>query len=381
MVRHNEVIQVQENSIKIISMYLPQYHEIPENSKFWGKGFTDWVSVRNAIPLYEGHKQPIVPFDNNYYDLSQKETIEWQIELAKKYGVYGFGIYHYWFSEDNVLLTKPAEIILENKDLDIPFFFAWDNANWRRTWSRFRGNAWAPMADKKLKNSSSENTSILMKYELGNKSEWKIHFDYLLPYFRDERYIKVNKCPLFEIFNYSDKIYEMHKYWDQLAKENGFNGIKIIYKNSPLYKLPPEADNFCYEPQYSGWSTKFKLYIYKIFSIMGFTSVSPLKYSYDKVWEKILKNARKRSKDNEWQGAFVSYDDTPRRGKQGRIITGASPEKFGKYMDKLFDICRQQGKEYILLTAWNEWGEGAKLEPDTETKYEYLKAIKKVLEN
>ena len=89
----------------------------------------------------------MVPFNSNYYDLSKKDNIKWQITLAKKYGVYGFGIYHYWFSKERNLLTKPVEIILENKDLDIPFFLAWDNAYWRRTWSKFRGNAWAPMAD------------------------------------------------------------------------------------------------------------------------------------------------------------------------------------------------------------------------------------------
>ena len=138
---------MKENDVKVLAMYLPQYHEVEENSRFWGKGFTDWVSVKKATPLYEGHYQPEVPLNNNYYDLSRKESIKWQIDLAKKYGVYGFGIYHYWFSDEKQLLTKPAELILENKDLDIPFFFAWDNASWRRTWSKFRGNAWAPMED------------------------------------------------------------------------------------------------------------------------------------------------------------------------------------------------------------------------------------------
>ena len=102
--------------VKILAMYLPQYHVIPENSKFWGEGFTDWVSVKKATPLYEGHVQPVVPFNSNYYDLSKKDNIKWQITLAKKYGVYGFGIYHYWFSKERNLLTKPVEIILEKKD-------------------------------------------------------------------------------------------------------------------------------------------------------------------------------------------------------------------------------------------------------------------------
>lgn len=369
--------------VKILAMYLPQYHVIPENSKFWGEGFTDWVSVKNAEPLIKGHNQPVVPLNNYYYDLSQKESISWQISLAKEYGIYGFGIYHYWFSEGNVLLTKPAEIILNNKDLSIPFFFAWDNANWRRTWSKYRGNAWAPLADakqKKNKNATNEESSILIKYELGDEKAWKAHFMYLLPYFKDERYIKVDECPLFEIFNYTDEIYNMSIFWDQMAKENGLKGIKILYKKSPLTSLPTEVDNFFYEPQYSGWSSKLKLYVYRALSITGMLN-RPLKYSYDKIWRKILENASIRTNKNEWHGAFVGYDDTPRRGVQGRIVLGASPEKFEYYLKKLKHICQEQGKEYIMLTAWNEWGEGAKLEPDTFTEFEYLEAVKRVMEN
>ena len=120
---------------KIIAMYLPQYHQIPENDKWWGEGFTDWVGAKSASSLFEGHEQPKIPMNDNYYDLSKADDIRWQAKLAREYGVYGFGIYHYWFSSSQKLLTKPAELILANKDIDIPFFFAWDNCSWVRTWS------------------------------------------------------------------------------------------------------------------------------------------------------------------------------------------------------------------------------------------------------
>lgn len=366
---------MKNDGVKVLAMYLPQYHEVEENSRFWGEGFTDWVSVKKATPLYEGHIQPQVPLNENYYDLSQKESIAWQIDLAKKYGVYGFGIYHYWFSNDKQLLTKPAEIILENKDLDIPFFFAWDNASWRRTWSKFRGNAWAPMEDENNKE-QKKGPSILVEYKLGKEDDWKIHFEYLLKYFKDDRYIKVDGKPLFEIFNYSDDIFKMHQYWDILAKENGFNGIEIVYKKSALYQLPEECTNFCYEPQNSGWGAGWKLWSFKALNLLGLAGKNgPLKYSYDKIWQKILRNAKSRKEKNEWHGAFVTYDDTPRRGKQGRVVTGASSVKFEKYLEELVSICRNQGKEYILLTAWNEWGEGATLEPSEADQYAYLKAV------
>jgi hypothetical protein len=368
----------EKKDIKILAMYLPQYHRIPENDQFWGEGFTDWVTVKKAVSLFDGHVQPFEPLDDNYYDLSEKKNIEWQINLAKKYGIFGFGIYHYWFSNEKVLLTKPAEIILANKDLDIPFFFAWDNANWRRSWSRFRGNAWAPLEDKKPQ-PGGEESSLLIKYELGEKPDWKRHFDFLLPYFLDERYIKVDGKPLFEIFNFSDKIYEMAAYWDELARQNGFAGMHIVYKKSQLYKLPDGVCNFCYEPQYTGWGAAYKQYIFKGLSILGLAKFGPYKYSYDRVWKGILKNAKNRSGSQDWHGAFVAYDDTPRRGKEGRIVDGSSPEKFEKYLSQLIKICRDQAKEYILLTAWNEWGEGATLEPSKAYGYQYIEAVQRAL--
>ena len=369
---------MENTQVKLLAMYLPQYHRIPENDQFWGDGFTDWVTVKKAISLYEGHNQPFEPLNDNYYDLSEKNSIQWQINLAKQYGIYGLGIYHYWFSNEKVLLTKPAEIILNNKDLDIPFFFAWDNANWRRSWSRFRGNAWAPLEDKKNKSSKKES-SLLIKYELGEKSDWENHFNYLLPYFSDNRYIKVDDKPLFEIFNFSDKIFEMASYWDELAKKNGFAGMHIVYKNSQLYKLPKDVCNFCYEPQYNGWGAAYKQYFFKGLSILGLLKYGPYKYSYDRIWRRILKNARKRSNKQDWHGAFVAYDDTPRRGKQGRVVVGSTPEKFENYLSILIDICRKQEKEFILLTAWNEWGEGATLEPSKVYGYEYIEAAKRAL--
>lgn len=364
--------------VKILAMYLPQYHRIPENDHFWGEGFTDWVTVRKGIPLFAGHAQPFEPLNDNYYDLSQKENIAWQIRLARQYGVYGFGIYHYWFSNEKVLLTKPAEIILENRELDIPFFFAWDNANWRRSWSRFRGNAWAPLEDLRQTH-GKEESSLLIKYELGEKTDWERHFEFLLPYFHDERYIKIEGRPLFEIFNYSDRIYEMASYWDVLAKQNGFAGMHILYKKSQLCTLPDEACNFCYEPQYSGWGTAYKQLIFKGMSLLGVAKFGPYRYSYDCIWKRILKQAKKRSRMQEWHGAFVAYDDTPRRGKQGRVVIGATPEKFEHYLSRLIRICKEQGKEFILLTAWNEWGEGAMLEPSKAYEYRFIEALQKAL--
>ena len=106
--------------MKVIPVYLPQFHCIPENDKWWGKGFTEWTNMKSAQPLFEGHNQPRVPLDNNYYDLSDIATLKWQCELARKYGIYGFCMYHYWFS-GKTLLEKPMEMLLAHPEIDIHY--------------------------------------------------------------------------------------------------------------------------------------------------------------------------------------------------------------------------------------------------------------------
>ena len=361
---------------KLIAWYLPQYHSIPENDEFWGKGFTDWVTVKKAQPLYRGHQQPRVPLNNNYYDLSIKDNIAWQAKLAKEYGIYGFGIYHYWFNNEKNLLTKPLDIIYNNKEIDIHYFLAWDNANWKRSWSAIDGNAWAPIADCKQK--PSNESGILIPYILGNESDWENHYNHLLPYFKDERYIKVNNKPIFTILQYDDNIGEMCHYWNTLALKDGFSGIYFIFKNKRWYDWNEDVFRFNYEPHYDGWlnPTIWERRIVKITKKLHL----PIKYnyySYNKIWRRIIENAKEATK-NEYLGAFVGYDDSPRRSINGKIVKGASPYKFKKYLYQLLKISESQGKDFIFLTAWNEWGEGAYLEPDTIDKYNYLTVIKEI---
>lgn len=122
--------------MKIITFYLPQFHEIPENNEWWGKGFTEWVNVKKAQPLYEGHEQPRVPLNENYYNLLDPNVQVWQAKIAKEYGVYGFCYYHYWFN-GKLLLEKPMENMLKNRDIDIPFCVCWANEPWTRAWVEF----------------------------------------------------------------------------------------------------------------------------------------------------------------------------------------------------------------------------------------------------
>jgi hypothetical protein len=363
--------------IKVIANYLPQYHEIPENNKWWGKGFTDWVAVKNATALYEGHREPRIPLNGNYYDLSDVNNIRWQARLAKQYGVYGFGIYHYWFSSKMNLLQTPSELILNNKDIDIHFMFIWDNFSWKRTWSKVKtGAAYAPSFDNNHVTDGGDN-GILAELKYGDEKEWKEHFDYLLKFFKDRRYIKIDNKPVFSFYqarNNFPLLKKMTAYWDFLAKENGFSGMMCLSKDI-LYPIKLDR-RMKYSP--FQMTTPLLFLKYKLKSKQYLKLGKPAIWNYDEVWNDILTEARYAAKDSYLCG-FVDYDDSPRRGNKARILKGGNPEKFEKYMKELVKISLNQKKEYIFLMAWNEWGEGSYLEPDTYNKYGYLEALKRIV--
>lgn len=369
---------------KIIANYLPQFHEIPENNRFWGKGYTDWVAVKKSTPLFENHLQPRIPKNKNYYSLDDKDVIKWQAELAKDNGIYGFGIYHYWFSSDMQLLEKPAEILLDSKEIDINFMFIWDNGSWKRTWSNVkRGNDWAPEFDNKKELGVSDNSDtdngMLAELKYGDQADWKKHFDYLCKFFKDKRYIKKNNCPMFGFFqpdNDYDTVKKMCDYWNSLAKENGFNGMCFVSKCN--YKNANLDYSFKYEPL--SVNTNKEVMISRIQNIKNRYFPKLRIYNYDKIWQKIISDAKNCKNNKQFYGGFVGFDDTPRRGKKAKIILGQTPEKFEKYLRELLEVSDQMNKEYIFLTAWNEWGEGAYLEPDEHDDDSYLKAIKRVTE-
>lgn len=362
---------------KIIAMYLPQFHQIPENDEFWGEGFTDWVTVKNAKPLFEGHRQPRVPLNNNYYDLSLKDNVEWQCKLAHDYGIYGFGVYHYWFNNEKNLLTKPAEIMRDNEKIQTKYFLVWDNASWKRSWSNVEGNDWAPVVDNKSLN--HEGHRILIPYILGEESDWRNHYDALKSHFFSQNYMKHGNKPVFSIFGYSNKILEMCESWNRWAKEDGFEGIFFIFRNSN--KVPHNLFRYNYEPHTAGWinTNIINRGINKILMIFNLNHKMRI-FKYNKIWQKILKDAGNCKDEKLFYGAFVSYDDTPRRGKmKSKIVKGETPHMFYRYFRQLLQIAEKQGKEYVFLTAWNEWGEGAYLEPDMDNSYSFLEALKKAI--
>ena len=205
--------------IKVLAMYLPQFHRVKENDEWWGEGFTDWTAVKSGVPLYEEHDQPKKPLNGNYYDLLEKSTMQQQSKWMQEYKVDGLCFYHYYFKDGRKILEKPAENLLKWKDINMPYCFCWANESWARTWSNIGNkNTWSAKLEKK-EISDVNGRGVLLEQKYGREDDWRKHFEYLLPFFRDERYIKIEGLPIFLIYKPSE-IYclnQMLDYWRKLA--------------------------------------------------------------------------------------------------------------------------------------------------------------------
>lgn len=351
----------------LIALYLPQFHETVENNLWWGNGFTDWDSVRNAKSYFRGHNQPRAPKNLDYYNLLDKRVMERQVNLSRKAGIEGFCFYHYWFGGKK-LLEKPVENYLKWKDLKQNYCLSWANDSWVRSWSNIAGNDWNPVGDQNI---NDKKQSILIEQIYGGCVQWKEHFDYLLPFFRDERYIKIDGKPIFLVYR-PDIIpcfHQMMRFWKRLAKENGLNGLYVIVTN-PTKKYEKTADGIMiYEPGYTMRN--------EANSLKNRGDEHLRIYDYSEVWWKILIRKNKYSKPV-YLGAFVDYDDSPRRGREDSdVMINITPQKFAVYMRLLLKKSKKKKYgNYIFVMAWNEWGEGAYLEADEQNGYQFLSACK-----
>ena len=350
---------------KVIAFYLPQFHEIPENNNWWGQGFTEWTNTKKAKPLFKGHYQPKEPLNDNYYCLLDEDTQIWQAQLAQKYGIDGFCYYHYWFN-GKLLLEKPMENMLNNKKITIPFCISWANETWSRTWTGME-------------------KQVLIEQKYGGKEDWKRHIEYLLPFFKDERYIKIDNKPLMLLYTSSKiaKCEEMVVYWDKYLKKLGFNGIFIAetlnYVNpKPILKNSSAAVEF--EPNYMLRILGKKSFFYKVKRYIC-RKIAPQFNQIDalKIWNKI-ENYKWEGNKKIFRGTFVSWDNSARRGEKGTIYKNTSPNQFEKHFYNLFEKAKRNGDQFVFINAWNEWAEGAYLEPDKRYGYQYLESIKRSID-
>ncbi|TKH45924.1 glycosyl transferase [Paenibacillus terrae] len=349
--------------MKVIAFYLPQYHRIPENDRWWGDGFTEWTNVRRATPLYPGHNQPQIPYQERYYDLTQKKSQIWQAELAKSYGIYGFCYYHYWF-KGKLLLETPLQQVLASNHPDLPFCLSWANEPWTRIWD-----------------GGENEKNILMPQEYGDEEDWREHFQYLLKIFSDSRYILIKDKPVFLIYRPENipRCREMLVLWNKLARENGLPGIYFVQTlgGFPIEKQAGFDASVEFEPHYTfahggDW---------RIWNYLRIKDQQHLTFDYDYVWSLILNRSHRREGEPIFTGAFVDWDNTPRRQIDGVSCIGAAPHKFEWYLTRQLERTeRLYQSEFLFINAWNEWGEGAYLEPDTRHGHAYLQAVRNALD-
>lgn len=355
--------EITNSNEKLIAFYLPQFHTFKENDEWHGKGFSEWTNVTKAIPQFTGHNQPQLPIDVGFYDLSTDKVMYRQIELAKNYGIYGFCFHYYWFSGKR-LMEKPIFNYLNNKELDLPFCLCFANENWSKNWD-------------------GGDKEVLIEQKFLEDDPKQFAQD-IMPFFADERYIKINNKPILVVYKpqlfkkeiLKNFVYELNKN----AKENGLDGVYLVMAKTQDIETNPEdffmdavvefpphiIDRYAKEvikktylnPSFNG----------RIFDMEGFIKKQEYLYETD---YKLYKTV------------FPSWDNTARKAYTGASVFEISPELYKKWLIDCINWTKENNKkdeQFIFINAWNEWAEGAHLEPDQKYGYAYLQATKEALE-
>lgn len=349
--------------MKIITNYLPQYHEIEINNYYYGKGYTEWTAVKDTKPLFEGHEQPKVPINNNYYSLLDINTIKWQTKLAKKYGITTFAFYHYFFDSNTKLLERPAELLLENSSIDIEYFFIWANESWGRGLPKDKINRWTSKFDKGLGN------DIFCEQKYEGLKQYERHYNYIRKFIDDPRYMKIDGKAVFAIYN-TEKIKDikiMINCWNRMGKMDGYLGFYFIginsWENNDLF----DAVLF---------QTPNSSYHYGVPSLEIKNNV--VFKGYNQAYNNILSINKTKSNKN-YYGAFVNFDNTPRYGKNHSLVMlNYDIQHFEYYLRSVVKKNINENNEYLFINAWNEWGETNYLEPDERNGYQCLEVVKRV---
>lgn len=360
LINHNDVI-IKCKHPKLIAYYLTQFHPTKQNDQWWGKGVTEWNNVFRGVPQFIGHEQPRLPGELGAYDLRLKENISRQIELAKKSGIYGFSFYYYWFSGER-LLEKPLDLFFDNKDLDFNYMLCWANESWTK---RFDGTS----------------QEILMKHH--TEYEKNINFiNDIQKYLRDERYIKIDGAPVIQIYrpNNCEKIEKLISYWREEAVKLGIERVHFMAVsfgdniNTDLISKGFDSIND-FQPG-SLMSQDNHKNINNTLSIINKEFVGQV---YD--YENISQSSKYR--DAVYPAVMPSWDNTARRVDSGLIFLGSTPKLYGCWLKSACDFSVNDNKlnnNFVFINAWNEWGEGAYLEPDKNYGYAYLNETRRVMD-
>ncbi|MES2427313.1 MAG: glycoside hydrolase family 99-like domain-containing protein [Bacteroidota bacterium] len=355
-----------EKKGRVIAFYLPQFHPIPENDKWWGKGFTEWTNVGKAKKLYKGHYQPRVPADLGYYDLRLAEVRKAQAEMARDHGVEGFCYWHYWFGNGKRLLETPFNEVVASGEPDFPFCLAWANDSW----------------EAKLWNSEGTSVNNILQEQLyPGDEDYITHFKTLLPAFKDKRYIRVNDKPLFMIYKPLE-FPDMENFinlWQKLAKENGLEGIYFVGQTSEINKADQilkkgfDSVNILRLHDYVRTKRRF------ISKAIQFVERKMLKRPFVFEYKDAMKYfvGPEDSDRNMIPSIIPNWDHTPRSRLGGIVYKNCDPELFREHIRNVFKKIEKKPVEerIAFIKSWNEWGEGNYMEPDIVYGTAYLKVL------
>ena len=357
-----------ENDTKVIAYYLPQFHQMEINNKFHGQGFTEWTNTSRAIPLFAGHYQPHIPYDVGYYDLKNPDAMKRQIYLAKHYGVYGFCFYYYWFSGQKVM-EEPLKMLYEHTEWNMPFCLMWANENWTSKWD-------------------GGNSEIILEQKLADDDDEKFMAD-VIPYMKDERYIKIDGKPVLVIYKctmFDKEIFcLMINNFRKIAKKHGFPDLFLMVTN---YRLKEDARNFnadsLVEYQPHGLSEILPQIRPKGYLNPDFQGQIFETNLY--ITRKIYLQSHATRGGRLVRSALTQWDNTARKSTTGSwIYPQLTPQTYKTWLKDIILESKQihlgmRDMDMVFVNSWNEWAEGSHLEPDCRYGYAYLQATRDALE-
>jgi len=353
--------------IKTIAFYLPQFHAIPENDLWWGNGFTEWTNTRKVEPRFMGHYQPREPHDDfGYYDLTDIEVIKKQVLLAKQHGIYGFCFYLYWFSGKRIL-EKPLDLFLEHPEIDINFCLCWANENWTRTWDGY-------------------DKEILMKQNYSEEDPYKFIQD-IEKYVVDKRYIRIDGEPVVLVYNPGQipNINNVFSVWREQAIKLGIGKIKIWICRTFVFTAESLGitDNVDGEVEFSPHGLPV-IYQEKIINIKGNTGTI---YDYKEIVNKITCQLNIKDNDDSkkvpvYRTPMPGWDNAARRVSGWAAYAGYSLKFFYIWVRSVIEEAKRkynEGDSFVFINAWNEWAEGAYLEPDKKYGYANINTLSRAI--
>lgn len=365
--------QIKNDPLRVLAVVLPQFHPIPENDKWWGKGFTEWRNVTKARPLFDGHYQPHLPGELGFYDLRLPETRFQQAELAKEHGISGFCYYHYWFNGKEIL-ERPISEILSSRTPDFPFCLCWANENWTRAWD-------------------GRSREILLEQKY-NDSDDIAHIRALAPYFSDKRYIRIGGKPLFIVYKVDDLPNPQRTFeaWRSEAIRLGIGEICLAQfeaHGGQTTRTPRDIGldiSIEFAPDWRNLGGRYyvtpKAKLAMLFGLLSKAYLTHRVCEYNVMKKSILAKATPNYKF--LRCVSPGFDNSPRRPTNATILLNSTPESYEDWLRNAIHWTRDNhtgDMQIVFVNAWNEWAEGNHLEPDEKYGRAYLQATLRAIQD